>query len=234
MLEGAEARGVAEGSVEIGSVVAGAQDEDAPCLVAPDARGPGGEQPEERGSALAEALKRGGELVEIDGALAPRGRMVTRGIELVAGATRGELVARDATEVGGVDEQLALGDAHGQDVGHVLVGDGVAVAVPVDEAVDAADAVGNAGGVVGVARQRNELVLLLLDEALETCAPAPPSLVDDGVEPSDELEAQVVEVAKGAAIEERALEFPETALDSGLRKSSQLYAMPEIRRDASL
>src|SRR5262249_14783449 len=148
--------------------------------------------------ALAEALERGGELVEIDGALAPRGRMVTRWIELVAGTARGELVARDATEVGGVDEQLALGGAHGQDVGHVLVGDGVAVAVPVDEAIDAADTVGDTGGVVGVARQRNELVFLLLDEALETCAPAPSSLVDDGVEPFDELEAQVVDIAKGA------------------------------------
>src|SRR5262249_57091860 len=112
-----------------------------------------------------------GELVEIDGAFAARGRVVAGGVELVAGAARGELVAGDAAEVGGVDEQLALGDAHGQDVGHVLVGDGVAVAFPVDEAVDAANAVGDAGGVVGVARERNELVFLLLGEALEAGAP---------------------------------------------------------------
>jgi hypothetical protein len=42
-------------------------------------------------------------------------------------------VARDAREIGGVNEELALGDADGQDVGDVLVGDGVAVAVPLDE-----------------------------------------------------------------------------------------------------
>lgn len=189
MLEGAEARGVSERGVEIGGVVAGAQDEDAARLVAPDARGPGGEQPEEGGGAFSEALERGGELVEIDRAPAARRRMVAGGVELVAGASRGEFVARDAAEVGGVDEQLALGDAHGQDVGHVLVGDGVAVSLPVDEAIDAAHAVGDTGGVVGVTRQGDQRVLLLLGEALEAGAPAPPSLVDDGVEPVDELEA---------------------------------------------
>jgi hypothetical protein len=46
-------------------------------------------------------------------------------------------VARDAPEVGRIDEQLALRDAHGQDVGHVLVRDGVPVALPIHEAIDA-------------------------------------------------------------------------------------------------
>jgi hypothetical protein len=59
--------------------------------------------------------------------LLPRRWMVTGGVELGAGASRSELVARDAPEVGRVDEELALRDTHGQDVGHVLVGDGVPV-----------------------------------------------------------------------------------------------------------
>ena len=49
------------------------------------------------------------------------------GVEPEPLAAGGELVARDAGEVGGVDEELALGDADGQDVGDVVVGHGVAL-----------------------------------------------------------------------------------------------------------
>ena len=71
--------------------------------------------------------------------------------DILAGAAWGQLVSRDAPQVGGVDEQLVLGDAHGQDIGDVLIGDSVAISIEGDEAVDGADAVDDAGGVVGVA-----------------------------------------------------------------------------------
>lgn len=202
MLEGAEPRRVAERGVEIVGGVAGAQNEDAPRLVAPDARWPGGEQSKEHGRALAHALERSGELVEIDGALAARRWMVAGRVELRARASRRELVARDAPEVGRVDEELALRHAHGQDIGHMLVRDGVPVALPIHEAVDAANAVRDASGVVGMARKGNELALLLLGEALEGGTSAPPSLIDHAVEPRDELEAQVDPVAERPAVEE--------------------------------
>jgi hypothetical protein len=63
--------------------------------------------------------------------------MVTRGTIYKAGSTPRrkrrsgggrELVARDAGEVGGVDEELALRDADREQIGHVVVGDGVLVA----------------------------------------------------------------------------------------------------------
>jgi hypothetical protein len=215
VLEGAEPRCMSERGVEIVGGVAGAQNEDAPCLVSPDARGPGGEQPEEHGGTLAHALERSGELVEIDGALAAGRWMVAGGVELRARASRGELMARDAPEVGRVDEELALGDAHGHDVGHMLVGDGVPVTLPVDEAVDAAHAVGDARRVIRMAREGNEFALLL-GEALETGVAVSSSQVDDGVEPRDELDAQVVQVAERTAVEERALELPEASLHAWL------------------
>jgi len=215
VLEGAEARGVAERGVEVGGVVAGAQNEDAARLVAPDANRPRGEKPEEQGRALAHALECTGELIEIDRALAARRRMVAGGVELHARASWRELVARDAPEVRRVDEELALGDAHGQDVGHVVVRDRVPVAFPIHETIDAAQAVRDASGVVGMAREGNELALLLLGESLEACAPSPPSLINDGVEPRAELEAQVGHVAERPAVEKGALELPKTPLDAG-------------------
>ena len=140
MLEGAEPRGVGERSVEVTGDVAGAQHQDAARLVAPHPRWTGTEQPEERDATRPQAVERHGELAEVHRAPAARWRMETLGVELVPGAARRELVARDARQVGGVHEQLALGDAHRQDVGHVVVGHGVAIALPVDEAVDAAHA----------------------------------------------------------------------------------------------
>jgi hypothetical protein len=99
----------------------------------------------------------------------------------------------------------------------VVVRDSVAIALPVDEAVDAADAVGDARRVVRVARQRHELVLLV-GEALEAGASLPPTgaLVDDGVDPFGELAADIVDVVERARVEERPDHFPEAALDARL------------------
>ncbi len=51
--------------------------------------------------------------------------------------------ARVARRSGGrlVDEELILSDTNGQDVGHVVIGDGIAIAIPVDEAIDSANTV---------------------------------------------------------------------------------------------
>jgi hypothetical protein len=150
--EGAEARGVREGGVEIERVEACTELKDAAGLMSPDARGTCAEEAEEARGAFAHALEGDGELIEVDRALAAWRRMEAARIELLAGALRGELVARDAGEIRGVDEELPLRDADGQDVGDVVVRDGVAVALPVDEAVDAADAVDDAGCIVRMPR----------------------------------------------------------------------------------
>ncbi len=215
MLEGAEARRVAEGSVEIVGGEALAQQDDLPGLVSPDPRRARAHEAEEAGSVLAHLVEGDAELVEIDGALPPGLRVEPLGIEPEPSAAGRELVAGDAGEVGGVDEELSLGDADREDVGDMRVGHGVGVALPGDEAVDGTDSVEDARGVVGVARQRHE-VLALASEAVERRLPVPAALVDDGVEPSRELRPHVLEVEEGAAVEKRALGLPEAALDAGL------------------
>lgn len=134
--------------------------------------------------------------------------MQAGGVELETGATRAELVARDAAEIGGVHEQLVLLDPDRQEVSDVVVGGGVEVAAPGNEAVDGADARDDARGVVRVAGQRDE-VFPLLGEALERSALVALAVVDDGVEPVRELGAHVVEVAELAAVQERSLHLPE-------------------------
>jgi len=90
----------------------------------------------------------------------------------------------------------------------VVIGDSIVIASPGHEAVDAADAIDDARGVVRMPRQGDE-VRALLGEALEGGALVEASMVDDMVEPVRELGAHVLEVAKLAAVEERALDFPE-------------------------
>jgi hypothetical protein len=190
-------------------------DKDAARLVPPDARRTRTQKPEEAGTTRTQTFKGDGELIEIDRALATRGWMEACRVELASGAARGELVASDAREVSGVDEQLALRDAHRQDVCHVVIRDGTPVTCPVDKAVGTTDAIDDARGIVRVARQRYQLGLLL-GEALETGVAVTASRIDDPIEPGGELGAPVVEVTERAAIEERALEIPECPLDAGL------------------
>lgn len=206
-----------ERGVDVSGAKAGAKKQDAACLMPPDARRAGAEKAEEGGGALAHALERDGELCEIDGALASgRGVKACR-IELEPGAFRGELVMSDACEIGGVDEELALGDADGKDVGDVVVRNCIPIPLPIDEAVDAAEAVGDARGVVRVTRERHELVLLV-GKALEAGASLATTraLIDDAVEPLGELAAEVVEIVERAGIEERADHFPKAPLDARL------------------
>ena len=69
--------------------------------------------------ALAHVLEGDAELIEIDLGRLSADADASRRVELEASAARRELVPRDAWRVRRVDEELALRDAHGQDVGHV-------------------------------------------------------------------------------------------------------------------
>lgn len=73
---------------------------------------------------------------------------VTAGRSRVAHARRSSSSA--------IHEELALRDAKRQDVHDVVVRDGVLVARPRDEAVDAAHAIDSARRVIGMTRQRNQ------------------------------------------------------------------------------
>ncbi len=156
------------------------------------------------------------QLVEIG--TAPRWqRVVTRQRGVVAGTLDPQFVASDQMEVGGVDEQLGLRDPDGQKLRHVLVGQGVAVALPGDEALDIAEPIHDAGGVVGVLRQRAQ-VGLLLGEEVDRCAAGLPvaSQVAGAGAPRLELLGEVGLIAEAPPIEEAALQLPEAALDGGL------------------
>jgi len=217
LLEGAEGKGMAERAVEVGGGEALAEEEDLSGVVTGElGRGRAHEAGEEGRGQGPHLLEGHPQLVEVDHTTPPR-LVRARRRDVRAGAARRELVTRDAAQVGGVDEELVLRDADGQEVGHMLVGHGVAVAVPRDEAVDAAHAVDDARGVVGVRGQGHERGLLI-GKQLERAAPQLLVLahVTDLVLPRAELGAKVVDVAEAAAVEEAPLELPKTALDARL------------------
>jgi len=110
-------------------------------------------------------------------------------------------MSRDAAQVRGVHEQLALSDAHRQEIGDVVVGDGVLVAFVGHVAFEIGDAVHDASGVVRMKWQRQE-VGLLDGEALERSGAVARAKVAHLVEPASELGGEVVEVAEAAAVEE--------------------------------
>jgi hypothetical protein len=134
VVEGAEGRGVGEGGIDIGGGIALAQKQDLARLMGPDTSRAGAHQAKEGGGALAHLLEGAAQLVELERALALRKRVQAGRVEPQALAARRELVAGDAAQVGGVDEELALGNADGDDIGDMLVGYGVFVAIPCDEA----------------------------------------------------------------------------------------------------
>src|SRR5262249_3357697 len=136
----------AQGKVEVGRAEALAQQKDLARLVSPDPRRPCAHEAEEARRVLPHVLESDAELAEVDRALPARSRVQPRGIEPLPFAAGREFVARDAGQVGGVDEELALRDADRQDVGDVVVGHGVGVAFPGDETIDGADAVHDTRG----------------------------------------------------------------------------------------
>jgi len=229
VLEGAEGAGVGEGGAEVLGGVALAQDEDLAGMVAGEAalsRDEAGEEASPVDPDVGEGLL---DLREVGAAAIP-GRMDELGIDVHAAPAGGELVARHEPQVSRVDEDLVLRDADGQDLGDVIVGYGVAVAVHGDEAVDAADAVEDTGRVVRVGRQGPQQ-RALLGEHLQL-GPAGGLVepgVADGVLPLGELATHVVEVAKAAAVEEAPFELPETTLDPRLGKGSRLQRIGRMR-----
>ena len=79
------------------------------------------ESREKCGRRITEVFEGAAQLVEIGTALGVL-RPMTRQNRLLLSAARLELVPRDAGQIGFVDEQLTLGDAHREDLGDVIVG----------------------------------------------------------------------------------------------------------------
>ena len=184
-------------------------------LVAPKSRGREAQQTKEGGRAITHALECEMQLVEIDNAFPLGGSVKASGVELQPLTTRCERVPCDAMEICGVDEELVLRNAHRQDVCDMVIRNGVTVTIPIDEAIDAANAVDDASGVVRMTRKRNEM-LSLVGEALEGGALVPASWVDDFVHPRSELRAHVGDVTERATIEKRALDLPERSFGARL------------------
>lgn len=200
-----------ECGAEVGGGVALAEEQDLPSVIAGEAALRGDETGEEAGAIEADVGEGLLDLGEVGAAAIP-GRVDELGIDVHPAAPRRELVARYETEVGGVDEELVLGDPDREDLGDVVVGDRVAVAVHGDEAVGAADAVEDAGRIVGVERQGTEERALLGEHfELGPAGLLVPASIAGGPLPHGELEAEVLDVAEAPAVEEAALELPETS-----------------------
>ena len=75
-----------------------------------------------------------------------------RKLGALTGALGPKLVARHQAQIRRVDEDLRGRDAHRQDIGDVVVGHLVLVAIPRNTALDVAEPIDDARGVVGVAR----------------------------------------------------------------------------------
>ncbi len=125
-----------------------------------------------------------------------------------------QLVTREAGDVGAVDEELRLGHAQGEKVGDVVMGNGVAIAEPLDVAVDAAKPIGDAGRVVRVRGQREQMGSFVL-KAIERTLTVALARVDDAIEPDGELGAKVVAVAKRAAVEKPSARAPKNCARRG-------------------
>lgn len=193
--ERSEAEGVPERRVDILGGVTLAQEQDAPGAVAPLARGCGAEPPKELCGVLAHLLEGRANLIEVDGRASAITSMETLRIDLQATSSWSELVGCNALEIGGVHEELALGDAYGEQIGDVVVGNGVAICLPVDKAVDVAEAIGDAGGVIAVARKRHQMGRFFR-EALKGRGGMTLADVDDGGEPLGKLGVEVAQVTK--------------------------------------
>src|SRR4051812_15758403 len=129
VLEGAEGAGVAERGGEVARRVALSQEENLPGVVAGEAALGRGEPGEETPSRLADGGEGHLQLIQVSAAAVPPGLVGAGRDDVVAGAARGQLSFGHQLEVSRVDEELVLGDADGEDVGDVVIRDGVAVAV---------------------------------------------------------------------------------------------------------
>ncbi len=69
------------------------------------------------------------------------------------GTLRESLMLCHQLDLGAIDEHFMLGGLQGEDIGHVLIGDGVAIGLKVQEPIDAANPQGHFGGIIIVNRQ---------------------------------------------------------------------------------
>jgi hypothetical protein len=150
VLEGAVGQGMRQRADEVCRVEAGAERQDAPGVVPGRSRQGLLQCGEEARRGIAKLCEGTAQLIEVRAAVGQAGPVAGKR-RVLAGATRLELVARDAGQVRLVDPQLLLGHPHRQDLGDVLVGQGVAIAIPGEVALDVAQPVKHASGVVGVA-----------------------------------------------------------------------------------
>jgi len=81
------------------------------------------------------------------------GTPVLRFFHGLAGSIGEALMLGHQYDLRAVDEQFLLGGLQGEDIGHILIRDGVAVGFKVQESVDAANPQGHFGGVIIVKGQ---------------------------------------------------------------------------------
>ena len=238
VLEGAVGPRVLERGAQIFGAPTLPQQQDASGVVGRQARAVCAQRVEKCPSLLSHAVVGPPELVEI-GRAAPipgvRSRMAGVHADIDARTARRQLVARDAREIRRVDEQLALRDADRQEIRDVLVGHRIAVAIPGDEAIDAADAIHDPRRVVWVARQGREQRLLLGEQlhARPLRASLAGPRIGDIFLPIAELHAHVFEIPEGAAVEEAPLELPEASLHPRLGHHCRMHAMEMLSIDVS-
>ena len=114
-----------QGGIDVGAVVASAQQQNPPRVVSPGARAVSARhQRQERGGARAHLLEGGAKLVDVDGGVAPGASVQAERIHLVSAPARAQIVARHASQIRPVDEKLGLRDAQRSKVGDVIVGTG--------------------------------------------------------------------------------------------------------------
>lgn len=137
VLQGAIAERVRERLEQVRCVVCPAQKKYVAGMVASRAWQAFLEGGKEGGGGLTELCEGAAQLIEVRSAVGMRRPVTGQDRALLSTATT-KLVSRDAGQVGLVDEELVLGDAHWQDLGDIIVGQRVPVAFPGDEALDVA------------------------------------------------------------------------------------------------
>jgi hypothetical protein len=128
VLQGTVGQRVRERRQQVGGIVAVAQRQHLARVVAGRAGRVLLQRRQEGGGRLTESAEGASQLVECRAALGMWWTMsVDNGLQL--GTPRQQRVARDTAQIGRVDEQLLLGDAHRQDVGDVRVGQRIPIAL---------------------------------------------------------------------------------------------------------
>jgi len=134
-------------------------------------------------------------------------------------AGRRPFMADDDLKFRRVDDDLLLRGLHRQDVGHMLVWDGIAVGLELEVSFEVADPKRHFRAVIGMKRQRPQGRKLLFEEDLQR-RPAG-GVMHMGVAPFADppagAGAEIVEILKLAAAQEIALHVLKRALDLPLR-----------------